>query len=1297
MPCFPITFCSTATLPTQFLHKFLQWLTAAPSQSPSKFAGSAYPAPDRETASKVAVPFVVGYSYTGEVLEEGTLEEGVRFLPGSEDSPEQPAMARGARDYQHAELSIMSCEQLAQTCSRLQSRAQMMDTLLAELHNEKAKLQRHQTMLSERIVRVEGLGDSEATLLQVDRLGISWVSAAAVVDVGACLASSTSADSAQSPRRSQLWDDAAATAEAKSSFFGAASSVRRRFAALQNCFRVLINASSILTLTVLPRFLVTCRALLDHFPNIFIVVLIIDVGMAVAASRGSAAVNLSPVPDAAAMTSAARYVPLEAAQPWPQNVKEPFTRKRLPTRKMPSLKASDAPDVVELKFTTIQEFKSQEMDPSQAELDLWRASPSTALEAAIAWCGMSDITLATIKLVLGDFQLVRELVLMPSHVCENALTLAVVMGRSEVLDPDGAVTVAAIAPRHLNALELGQVGSLIRCCRLLMELPAEEAQAGPITQASNNQGTSHPAAASSLPLASSPSRKVKMSTCIDQADDTEVFATNSAEARTIIETFAAQNDGIAPDSDEECDATQLQALKTKLDMDTVPYTDFAVWRHYGIRMARMMKFRAQVWKPESAQFIDAEMLTKYAENIDDLVSKYSSLPRGGWWLVALADQRMRSERMERLRRKLEKSIAGNEANNNFSGVCSQTGIKFDKLKPWDAVFLYASQDRDFWDSEVKEKALLYAAKIKDMPDLTDEGRHTAGDEGETWGKKRQRTKKGQEEKTSQRVKQGKGGKGNAGENWRNEETPANLAAPAALIRASYAKPRTTGGLPAGPEEAKEEMAIERPRPKCVEAKRERYLRTKLTLRGPDKRRRGNKDVARVAVKLLQTGKPWDLKIGGAALKSKNFPLGLPYLAAHDKEKVETSNLIARRTASWCKEKKEAHFMRGGDRNKFTKFRVFKCAEAEKTRGKVCREKGGVRDKSGVPRLSFRLEVSPYGSVTFKTAGEAEYPQGMWGAIAEVVKALLDTLSEEGEKAGLEYSFSEIFAGPKAPATTAVESLEGSRPTDLPALVEEEMEDAPTATTGNGEPCTAEENLRIPGAAALLGRAGHSLFECNELRIEVYVDDPLIASRGAEREATRKWLTLLLFWAAFGPDSPWNKASFGRSATWIGAKFDVPDGEDFSVEIPEKYAREMREEAEDLSSTRAADFNRMQKFVENGLWASGLVPIRRTMLSPLWAAMKDVNNSEVIDGGYEWKNRVRKENESACAASAADDDAAGAATAAMDASPWGVGAWLAVGGAPSTGLASAWTDEDAARLGARIGNCEGQNAWEALGI
>ena len=71
-----------------------------------------------------------------------------------------------------------------------------------------------------------------------------------------------------------------------------------------------------------------------------------------------------------------------------------------------------------------------------------------------------------------------------------------------------------------------------------------------------------------------------------------------------------------------------------------------------------------------------------------------------------------------------------------------------------------------------------------------------------------------------------------------------------------------------------------------------------------------------------------------------------------------------------------------------------------------------------------------------------------------------------------------------------------------------------------------------------------------------------------------------------------------------------------MEIPEEYAREMRKEAEDLSNKKAADINRMQKFVGKGSWASGLVPILGTMLSQLWAAMKDVNNSEGIDGGNE---------------------------------------------------------------------------------
>eukprot|EP00927_Polykrikos_kofoidii_P003293 TRINITY_DN11310_c0_g2_i1.p1 TRINITY_DN11310_c0_g2~~TRINITY_DN11310_c0_g2_i1.p1 ORF type:complete len:1622 (+),score=331.74 TRINITY_DN11310_c0_g2_i1:190-5055(+) len=61
-----------------------------------------------------------------------------------------------AIEYQHAELVHMSREQLLETCVRLDSRRQMMEILHAELQNEKSKLLRHQSMLSERICRVEG-------------------------------------------------------------------------------------------------------------------------------------------------------------------------------------------------------------------------------------------------------------------------------------------------------------------------------------------------------------------------------------------------------------------------------------------------------------------------------------------------------------------------------------------------------------------------------------------------------------------------------------------------------------------------------------------------------------------------------------------------------------------------------------------------------------------------------------------------------------------------------------------------------------------------------------------------------------------------------------------------------------------------------------------------------------------------------------------------------------------------------------------------------------------------------------
>ena len=81
----------------------------------------------------------------------------------------------------------------------------------------------------------------------------------------------------------------------------------------------------------------------------------------------------------------------------------------------------------------------------------------------------------------------------------------------------------------------------------------------------------------------------------------------------------------------------------------------------------------------------------------------------------MADQRMRSERMEKLRRVMETDIAEGRAPAAAGG--------FDAARPWDAVFLAAANDSEFWNEEVRETALLFISRVKDREEISDPGHH----------------------------------------------------------------------------------------------------------------------------------------------------------------------------------------------------------------------------------------------------------------------------------------------------------------------------------------------------------------------------------------------------------------------------------------------------------------------------------------------------------------------------------------------------------------------------------------------
>ena len=88
-----------------------------------------------------------------------------------------------------------------------------------------------------------------------------------------------------------------------------------------------------------------------------------------------------------------------------------------------------------------------------------------------------------------------------------------------------------------------------------------------------------------------------------------------------------------------------------------------------------------------------------------------------WWLVAQADQRMRGEHLDRLRRRLETERA--------VAVAEGRPHPLDPAKPWDYVFKAAAADDTFWNAELVQKAVLYATHLQTQSQLSDPGHGVA--------------------------------------------------------------------------------------------------------------------------------------------------------------------------------------------------------------------------------------------------------------------------------------------------------------------------------------------------------------------------------------------------------------------------------------------------------------------------------------------------------------------------------------------------------------------------------------------
>ena len=170
---------------------------------------------------------------------------------------------------------------------------------------------------------------------------------------------------------------------------------------------------------------------------------------------------------------------------------------------------------------------------------------------------------------------------------------------------------------------------------------------------------------------------LKMSTIIDQCDDSELLPPDEVKLNQWIHAYISVM-GAAPEESEEPTGAQLAALHKRVLVNmSAPYTDFAIWTPFGRRMSKIHKARVytplgdgsylykdlpgpasfQAWTSSWKVFktaclmlniVNLAALEAYYRTIERMVIQYPKC----WGLIYSADDTARAEKLEKIKRHL---------------------------------------------------------------------------------------------------------------------------------------------------------------------------------------------------------------------------------------------------------------------------------------------------------------------------------------------------------------------------------------------------------------------------------------------------------------------------------------------------------------------------------------------------------------------------------------------------------------------------------------------------------------------
>ena len=219
----------------------------------------------------------------------------------------------------------------------------------------------------------------------------------------------------------------------------------------------------------------------------------------------------------------------------------------------------------------------------------------TTVAQARIWAGLADNAWRALNTVLGGVDHLRVLAYIPPVAIRTALRAARVPTEA-VGDPGDANHVPA-GEREFTAVEGAQVGLLYQVALAKLGRPLVDPLTEPNQVAPGGGGGAVPTPPGTQ--APNPSRKVKNSQVLDQADEGEIPELSQTTVEEHYKVLRKAKGGpVRPEAEPSPD--QISAMKVRvLDLELPPYADFAIFVNFQGRFSRTLKFLNHILQPEA--------------------------------------------------------------------------------------------------------------------------------------------------------------------------------------------------------------------------------------------------------------------------------------------------------------------------------------------------------------------------------------------------------------------------------------------------------------------------------------------------------------------------------------------------------------------------------------------------------------------------------------------------------------------------------------------------------------------------